>query len=122
MDNALRSKNAKRVTLVGAAINLLLALLKLTFGILGRSQGLFADGIHSLSDLLTDGLVMLASHFASRDADADHPYGHQRIETAATMVLAALLVVTGTAIIYDAVLAGLLSVQPEPKKKAKGKP
>ncbi len=97
-----RAAVAKKVTLVGAGFNLFLAIIKVLFGWLGRSHALIADGIHSLSDLLTDALVLLASHFGSRKADIDHPYGHQRIETAATLFLALLLILAGLGIAFDA--------------------
>lgn len=95
---------AKKVTLVSAFFNALLALSKMVMGRLSGSHGLFADGLHSLSDLLTDFLIIIASKYGSQAADAEHPYGHQRIETAATFFLSLLLVVTGCAIIYDAYL------------------
>lgn len=97
-----RAQVAKKVTLVGAGFNLFLAIIKVLFGWLGRSHALIADGIHSLSDLVTDALVLLASHFGSRQADIDHPYGHQRIETAATMFLALLLILAGFGIAMEA--------------------
>lgn len=110
-----RAKTAKQVTLVGAGFNLFLAIIKVLFGWLGRSHALIADGIHSLSDLLTDALVLLASHFGSRQADIDHPYGHQRIETAATLFLALLLILAGLGIAYDAFVHLLYSAHEVPK-------
>jgi cation diffusion facilitator family transporter len=100
----MRYQTAKKVTLVSAFFNAILAVCKMIAGSLSGSHGLFADGIHSLSDLLTDFLVLIASKYGSQDADAEHPYGHRRIETAATFFLSLLLVVTGCAIIYDAIL------------------
>ncbi|MEM1244012.1 MAG: cation diffusion facilitator family transporter [Pseudomonadota bacterium] len=97
-----RYKAAKNVTLIGAATNLILAIIKILFGILGRSHALIADGIHSLSDLLTDALVLFAAKYGSAGADPEHPYGHRRIETAATFALAALLIMVGSAIIWSA--------------------
>ena len=52
-------------------------------GVLAKSQGLVADGIHSLSDLVADFVVLFAGHHSKKDADEDHPYDHQRFETAA---------------------------------------
>lgn len=100
MDLAVRYSESRRITLYGAAKNSLLALLKITFGIVGHSHALFADGIHSLADLLIDSLVLIASRFGSRAADLEHPYGHGRIETAATLALAFLLLLTGVGIIF----------------------
>jgi cation diffusion facilitator family transporter len=98
-----RYQLAKRVTLVGALVNALLALCKIVLGFVGNSQGLIADGVHSLADLVTDGLVLFASRFGSQQADKDHPYGHRRIETAATVFVAILLVLTGIGIIAQAI-------------------
>lgn len=86
-----RKHTTQRVTLVGAAINCVLAALQITFGLLGRSQALLADGLHTLSDLSTDFIVLYASGRASKEADEDHPYGHGRIETLASMLLGVIL-------------------------------
>ena len=64
-------------------------------GVLAKSQGLVADGIHSLADLVADFVVLFAGHHAAKDADQEHPYGHQRFETAASFVLGLLLGPTG---------------------------
>ena len=91
----------RRVTLVGAAVDLVLALAKVGGGIGAQSQSLVADGVHSLSDLVTDVLVLLAARFARAKPDADHPYGHERIETAATVGLGVVLIVIGSGIALD---------------------
>lgn len=96
-----RSWQAKKVTIIGASINTLLGFLKLIGGYLFHSHALVADGIHSFSDLFTDVMVLFASHYGSLDADDRHPYGHQRIETAATLFLSLLLVIAGAAIAWD---------------------
>ena len=95
---------ARRVTIVGALVNLLLSVVKIVLGILGNSQALVADGVHSVSDLATDLLVLVASKHGSKEADEDHPYGHGRIETLATVILAAVLVAVGLGILWDAVV------------------
>lgn len=97
-----RYQQTRKVTLVGALANVVLSALKIVFGWLGNSHALVADGIHSFSDLLTDLLVILAAKFANQAADTEHPYGHERIETAATVALSLFLVLVGAAIIYDA--------------------
>jgi cation diffusion facilitator family transporter len=99
----IRYQKAKQITLLGAVINALLGISKLLGGIGFHSSALLADGFHSLSDLFTDGMVLIASKYGSLEADDSHPYGHQRIETAATYVLALLLVLTGVAIAWDAI-------------------
>ncbi len=99
-----RYKAAKQVTLIGAFINLALGFIKLFGGIFAHSHALFADGIHSFSDILTDITVLFASKYGSLDADDTHPYGHQRIETAATLLLALFLMFAGFGIAWDALL------------------
>lgn len=94
---------AKKVTVVGAVSNALLGLIKLIGGILVHSHALIADGIHSFSDLFTDAMVLLASKFGSIDADDSHPYGHKRIETAATFLLSLILILAGLGIAWDSV-------------------
>ena len=92
----------RRVTLVGAGVDLMLAFGKIAGGFAAHSQSLVADGVHSLSDLVTDLLVLLAAKLARAKPDAEHPYGHERIETAATVALGAVLIVIGAGIAFDA--------------------
>lgn len=87
----------------GLIVNLLLSIAKLVFGFIGHSQALIADGLHSLSDLVSDGMVLLATHHSNIDADEDHPYGHARYETFATITLAVLLSAVGIGIGIDAI-------------------
>jgi cation diffusion facilitator family transporter len=98
MEAKQRHQVTRRVTLVGAAVNCLLAALQITFGLLGKSQALFADGLHTLSDLSTDFIVLYAAKRAAKEADEDHPYGHGRIETLASMLLGAILAAVGIGI------------------------
>jgi len=84
----------RRVTWVGIGVNVLLAGVKILGGVLGHSQALVADGVHSVSDLVTDAVVLLAARHAAQEADHDHPYGHGRIETAATIFVGILLLAT----------------------------
>lgn len=92
---AQRAAAATRSTWVSVAVNLVLTAVQIAAGVLTRSQGLIADGIHSLSDLVADFVVLLASHHAKKDADEDHPYGHHRFENAASLALGALLLAVG---------------------------
>ncbi|MFZ9034836.1 MAG: cation diffusion facilitator family transporter [Francisellaceae bacterium] len=94
---------ARKVTLIGMIVNTALAILKVIIGIVGHSPALFADGIHSFSDLISDVMVLFAAKHANKGADNDHPYGHERIETLATLVLSVVLVVVGIAIAWHAV-------------------
>ncbi|PWB49280.1 MAG: cation-efflux pump [Nitrosomonadales bacterium] len=93
---------AKKVTLVSVVVNIALTLLQIVVGIIGKSSALVADGMHSLSDLLCDFLVLFANRHGSKDADKDHPYGHARIETATTFVLGVILMGTGAALLWGA--------------------
>lgn len=97
-----RRKASQKVTLVGAIIDLALGIFKVIAGVLGNSGALIADGIHSFSDLLSDGVVLYASKHSAEEADDEHPYGHERFETVATLGLAIILAIIGVGIIYDA--------------------
>jgi cation diffusion facilitator family transporter len=99
-----RAAAASRSTWVSVAVNLVLTSMQIVAGVLTKSQGLIADGIHSLSDLVADGVVLLANHDSQKDADADHPYGHHRYETAASLVLGALLLAVGVGMLWSAFL------------------
>jgi len=97
-----RSAAASRSTWVSVAVNLLLTVAQIVAGVLAKSQGLIADGIHSLSDLVADFVVLFANHHSRKDADEDHPYGHQRFETAASLVLGLLLLAVGLGMLWSA--------------------
>ncbi len=103
MQNNERTKASQKITLIGAVVDFLLAIFKVIAGVLGNSGALIADGIHSLSDLLSDGVVLYAAKHANEEADEDHPYGHKRFETVATLGLAIILAIVGIGIIYDAI-------------------
>lgn len=92
----------QRVTWVSVGVNIILSLLQILVGYFGRSQALMADGLHSLSDLLSDFLVLFANRHGNRSADASHPYGHARIETAATLILGVMLMALGAALLWGA--------------------
>jgi len=98
-----RYQEVRKVTLVGAAVDLLLGVVKILVGVTAGSQALVADGVHSLSDLATDFLVLFAAKHSHRKADDEHPYGHGRIETVATVVLGVALVIVAFGICYDAI-------------------
>ncbi len=97
-----RSATTQKVALVGAAVNALLSVVKIVIGIIGQSQSLVADGIHSASDLLSDGLVYFVSRRSHHAPDEEHPYGHGRFETMATMVLGGFLILVALGIVWDA--------------------
>jgi cation diffusion facilitator family transporter len=98
-----RAAAASRSTWVSVVVNLVLSTIQIVVGVLSKSQGLIADGIHSLSDLVADFVVLVANHHSQKDADEDHPYGHQRFETAASLVLGGLLLAVGVGMVWSAV-------------------
>jgi cation diffusion facilitator family transporter len=98
-----RAAAASRSTWVSVAVNLLLTSVQIAAGLLTKSQGLVADGVHSLSDLIADFVVLLANHHSQKDADEDHPYGHHRYETAASLVLGLLLLGVGAGMLWSSI-------------------
>lgn len=98
-----RAAAASRSTWVSVAVNLLLTTVQIVAGLLTKSQGLVADGVHSLSDLIADFVVLLANHHSQKDADEDHPYGHHRYETAASLVLGLLLLGVGAGMLWSSI-------------------
>lgn len=104
---------ARRTTIVNSSINTLLALLKIILGFAGHSAALIADGIHSFSDLITDMLVLFATKMGTQKPDKEHPYGHRRIETIATIIIALLLLGVALSIAYETLHRIFLSLVTE---------
>lgn len=98
-----RTAAAARSTWVSVGVNLVLSVLQVVVGIEARSQALIADGLHSFSDLVADFVVLFANHHAAKAPDAEHPYGHQRFETAASLMLGLLLLGVGLGMVWSAV-------------------
>ena len=96
-----RAHAAKKSTWVSVAVNIVLSSIQIAIGIFAKSQALIADGVHSLSDLIADFVVLFANHHSQKDADEDHPYGHQRFETAASMVLGGLLLAVALGMLWS---------------------
>ncbi|MBR4465383.1 cation transporter [bacterium] len=94
----------KRITWLGVFCNVFLASLKILFGKLGHSHSLFADGIHSLSDLVTDAALLLGSRFWSEPADEAHPYGHSKLEALVTFFIGCLLFAVALRILFVALM------------------
>ena len=97
-----RKRETRRVTLVGLFVNLVLIAAKISAGIVGRSDAVVADGVHSGSDMISDVMILIGLLFWAKPRDRDHPYGHERIETLTTLVLALLLFGAGILITYRA--------------------
>lgn len=98
-----RYREIRRVTHIGSAVDVVLAVLKVTVGWLAQSQSLIADGIHSFSDLLTNFMLLFVARESHREADEEHPYGHGRIESIATVGLGMILVLVAAGIGIDAI-------------------
>ena len=102
-DKEKRYQASKQVTIIGAVANVILSVGKILAGILGNSPVMVADGVHSASDLVSDAVVMWGMRMGKAAPDADHPYGHGRFETIATLVLAMALLAVAFGIMLDAV-------------------
>jgi cation diffusion facilitator family transporter len=98
-----RGRATRRVALVTGGVNLLLSIAQIFVGFIANSAALIADGVHSASDLLSDILVWFAARQAAQAPDADHPYGHGRFETAATLGLGILLAGVAAGIVWNGV-------------------
>ncbi len=96
-------KKINSITIWGMVINIILSAIKILAGIIVKSVALIADGIHSLSDLVTDVAVLVSSKAARRPADISHPYGHGKIETIGTQVIGLILLIVGGGIGWSAV-------------------
>lgn len=96
-----RDQAMRKTSVVGAIVNLVLTVVKIVFGIIGQSTALVADGVHSLADLSTDLMVWFAAKYSNQPADKEHPYGHARIETAFTVGLGVVLIITAIGIVVD---------------------
>ncbi len=108
MDNnkhVISSEQIKSITYLGIAVNTVLSIIKIIIGLLSASLALIADGIHSLSDLATDAIVLLGLKLGSKAPDRTHPYGHGRAETFSAALVALVLIVVGGVMIYYATIA-----------------
>ena len=97
-----KQQAAQRSILVSVVVNIGLTVSQVVAGIVSGSQGLIADGLHSLTDLIADFVVLFANHHSGKDADDDHHYGHQRYETAASLFLGVSLLVVGVGMLWTA--------------------
>ncbi len=97
--------SGRKVTWAGMAVNAVLILLKALGGIFGGSRALLADSAHSISDFVSDVLVLIGLHFFHKEGDSEHPYGHGKIETLVTLAVGVLLLAAAAGVGVDAVLA-----------------
>ncbi|MGJ7459409.1 cation diffusion facilitator family transporter [Halomonas sp. MA07-2] len=102
-DRGAQTREAHKVTLIGAVIDFVVGVAKMVTGFMVGSAALVADGIHSFSDILTDVFVLAATHFGRQEPDSNHPYGHGRIETLATLWLGGVLIFVAGGIAWASV-------------------
>ena len=105
-----------KVTLVGTAFNLILAVIKFIGGIIGNSAAMIADAVHSISDLLTDVIVLITHKVGQKPKDKDHPYGHGRAESIGTTAIGFFIILAGVGLAYEAweIIQSELNNIPEP--------
>ncbi|EPC3761233.1 cation diffusion facilitator family transporter [Klebsiella michiganensis] len=101
-DDGQRAQVARKTTLVSVVVNLFLSSAQVLAGVFSSSQGLIADGIHSLSDLVADFVVLLANKKSGKPSDSDHHYGHRRYENGASLLIGALLLLVGAGMLWSA--------------------
>lgn len=102
-EDAARERGIYRVTLVGSVANLLLLIFKFVAGIVGHSAAMLADAVHSLSDFVTDIIVLVFVRISSKPEDEGHDYGHGKYETLATAIIGIILVLVGFGIFWNGV-------------------
>jgi cation diffusion facilitator family transporter len=96
-----RNKEIYKVTLVGGAVNVILLLFKFVAGIVGHSAAMVADAVHSLSDFVTDVIVLIFVRISSKQEDKDHEYGHAKYETLAMTIIGVALLLVAVGIVYS---------------------
>ncbi|MCD7973376.1 MAG: cation diffusion facilitator family transporter [Candidatus Azobacteroides sp.] len=102
--NKSREKEIYKVTLTGSVVNIALVIFKFIAGVLGRSSAMIADAVHSLSDLITDVIIILFVRISNKPRDATHEYGHGKFETFATLIIGITLIVVGIGIGYEGIM------------------
>ena len=109
-----REKSIYRVTLAGSAVNVVLLVFKFVAGFFGGSAAMIADAVHSLSDFITDVIVLLFVRLSSKPEDSDHDYGHGKYETLATSLIGLALLCVGVMIMYNGVRSIVSAVMGNP--------
>ena len=109
-----REKSIYRVTLAGSAVNVVLLVFKFVAGFLGGSAAMIADAVHSLSDFITDVIVLLFVKLSSKPEDSDHDYGHGKYETLATSLIGLALMFVGVMILYNGVCSIVSAIMGNP--------
>lgn len=91
-----------KVLLVSSITNIFLSIIKVTFGFIGKSKALIADGIHSFSDLATDLIAIFGSFLSLKPADKEHPFGHGKVEYITSLIIAIIIIILGLGLINNA--------------------
>lgn len=108
-----REKEIYSVTLIGSAVNGILIVLKFVAGIVGRSSAMVADAVHSLSDFISDVIVLIFVKIAGKPKDKGHDYGHGKFETLATLLIGVLLIAAGIGLMYNGIESVVKSLNGE---------
>ena len=103
MDENKYTKEIAKVGIITILLNLILTISKVVAGILAKSTSLISDGIHSASDVLSTIVVIVGAKMASKKADKEHPFGHERMESVALVILAIMLFITAGTLMYNGV-------------------
>jgi cation diffusion facilitator family transporter len=111
-----RNKEIYKVTMVGGAVNVVLLLFKFVAGIVGHSAAMIADAVHSLSDFVTDIIVLVFVRISGKPTDKSHEYGHGKYETLATTLIGLALLIVAVGIVYSALTKIIAWAQGEPLK------
>lgn len=106
-----RNKEIYKVTLVGGAVNVILLLFKFVAGIVAHSAAMAADAVHSLSDFVTDIIVLVFVHISGKPEDKDHEYGHAKYETLAMTIIGVALLLVAVGIVYNGLTKIIVWVQ-----------
>lgn len=107
---SVREREIYKVTLVGSLVNILLVACKFAAGFWGKSAAMIADAVHSLSDLITDLIVIVFVRISSKPEDKGHDYGHGKYETLATLLIGAALLAVGVGICWSGI-ESIISLQ-----------
>src|SRR6201985_597462 len=97
-----KQRVARKSTFVSIVLNTVLMTAQIAIGVFAHSQALIADGVHSLADLISDFVVLIANRHSAAEPDADHNYGHSRYETVASLFLGGLLIAVGVGMLWRA--------------------
>lgn len=108
-----REKIIYRTTLIGTAVNAILIVLKFIAGFVGRSSAMVADAVHSLSDFITDVIVLVFVKIASKPRDKGHEYGHGKFETLATAIIGLILIIAGIGLMINGIELVIKSINGE---------